>query len=144
MLLPTRAVPAERASRLWAAPVTEENAAAGSEGSPVLPRATWICVMTAVAPRVREANRAAGSRTTLSGGAVGCDWLGAPTVWKRESAWGRSTTPSTFTRRRPAPGNWMAMVSPGAACRLEAVCWASRTPVEEPDSVRTASGKRAR
>ncbi|MFI0187549.1 sensor histidine kinase [Streptomyces sp. NPDC017086] len=77
---PTSAAPVERASKLWAARVTALKAAAGSEGSRVSSRAVWIWVVVPVAPWVRAANRAAGSRTTLSGGAVGWDWLGAPTV----------------------------------------------------------------
>ena len=56
------------------------------------------------ARRTRCGTRPAGSRTTLSGGATGWDWLGAPTIWKSESACGSSTTPATVTRYGGRPG----------------------------------------
>src|SRR2546430_1332660 len=40
---------------------------------------------------------APGSRTTLSGGAVGADPGATPIDWNNESAAGRSTTPATVT-----------------------------------------------
>ena len=77
---------------------------------------------------------------TLSGGACGCAPTGAPTFWNSESAAGSSTTPSTFTDAARTPGRPMLTLSPGLACRLAAVCWASSTPVPEPESTRSSPG----
>ena len=55
--------------------------------------------------------------------------VAAPTVWNSESAVGRSTTPSTRTRAGAPPTRPIEIVSPGAAWRFAAVCWASSTPV---------------
>ena len=82
-------------------------------------RAVWIWVLT------RSGRSAAsGSNTlfhwawprisTLSGGAAGWAPTGAPTFWNRESAWGRSTTPSTTTSTGAMPARPMWTVSPGA------------------------------
>jgi len=77
----------------------------------------------------------------LSGGAVATGAPGgAPTFWNSESAWGRSTTPATLTLAAGWPVRPMATVSPGLACRFAAVCWASRTPVPLPVSVRSSPG----
>jgi hypothetical protein len=81
-----------------------------------------------------------GIRITLSGGADGWDWGGAPTFWKRESAWGRSTTPATVTMAGGAPVRPMLSLSPGATRRFAAVCWANNTPVGDPLSCRISPG----
>ena len=74
------------------------NAAPGSEGRSWA-SCTWICVEDV--PGAAFANRvchvAAGSRTTLSGGAVAADPGATPIDWNNESAAGRSTTPATVT-----------------------------------------------
>ena len=78
--------------------------------------------------------------TPLSGGATGCAPAGAPTFWNRESAWGTSTTPSTTTVTGGIAGRPIATLSPGATCRLAAVCWAVNTPWSAPSRVRIAAG----
>ena len=78
--------------------------------------------------------------STLLGGAVG--WLvgGAPTVWKKVSAFGISTMPAIVTVTSARPAVPMVIVSPGAACRLAAVCCATRMPSVAPVSGRSWSG----
>ena len=92
----------------------------------------------------RSVQRPSGSRTTLSGGAVGWAPGGAPTVWNRALASGRSTTPSTGTVAVDPPERVIVTVSPGATPRLAAVCWASSTPASAPTRVRSSRGKVAR
>ena len=87
---------------------------------------------------------AAGSSTTLSGGAWACAPGGAPTRWNSESASGRSTIPSTRTCAGGSPARPIATVSPGWACRLAAVCWASSTPSPRPDERAQLPCERAR
>lgn len=108
-------------------------------------RAAWIWVVTAagstaVTGAASVSNMPVGSRMTLSGGAAGWDWGGAPTFWNRESACGRSTTPATVTFAGPVPGRLMVTVSPAATCRFAAVCWAIRTPEAAPVSCRISPG----
>ena len=64
--------------------------------------------------------------------------------WNSESAWGRSTIPSTLRSTGAMPARPICTVSPGAACRLAAVCWARSTPPSAPTRVRIASGNCAR
>ncbi len=65
--------------------------------------------------------------TTLSGGAVAPAPGAVPTTWKKESAWGRSTTPSTLSGSVPE-SVWARITLPGPALRLAAVCCWIKTP----------------
>jgi hypothetical protein len=147
-LLPTTPAPDSAASRLCPDAVTEVNAAAGSGGR-ACDRATWTCAVMRSGRALASGsntrwNSTAGSNSTLSGGATGWDWGGAPTFWNSESACGRSTTPATVSVTGGRPGRVMVIVEPGAACRFAAVCWASSTPVPAPVSVRSSRGNVAR
>ena len=52
--------------------------------------------------------------------------------------------PATVTDAARQPARPMVMVSPGAACRLAAVCWASSTPLSAPARVRISPGNTER
>ena len=65
---------------------------------------------------------------------------GAPTVWNSEFACGRSTTPATVTANGGSPCRWMVTREPWTACRFDAVCCASSTPLPLPVSVRISPG----
>ncbi len=120
-------------------------------------RAAWICVLTKSGRWTATASNNVchcrlGEEDTLSGGACGCAPVGAPTFWKSESAFGRSTTPSTRTGTGAVGARPITTVSPGATRRFAAVCCATRMPVPAPARSRTcretwlgsSSGCRAR
>ena len=143
-LLPTTPAPESLASRFLARAVTLSNAAAGSGGS-APPSRTWYWVYTAagwVRPSWAYApcHWAAGSSSTLSGGACSDVPGGAPTAWNIESRLGRLTMPWTRTRSGGSPGRATLTSVPTVACRFAAVCWASTTPSRAPSSERIWPG----